>query len=208
MLTANNSTVVADCHTIMHSIGSATLARYHGTASLAVGQGTMLCGSGFYHGLIEYALEGATTQHQLVTKVKALCSNPHRAANHVLFLYQCLHEERARGNDLQRRQPAVGAFDVQQARRPLGAAVMQRRRVHAELQPAEQALAVPVDVRSQERPALPVRLGDREVQVLLLPAGHRAHPLRHQPQLAGRPPRPARKRPRPWIFVLLPIVRP
>ena len=113
---------------------------------------------------------------------------------------------RPRRDDLQRRQPAVGALDVQQARRPLGAAVVQRRRVHAELQPAEQALAVPLAVRQEERPPLPVRLGHGRVQALLLPPDHRAPPLRHELRLAACR-RDVRKGSAPLERLLLPVVR-
>jgi hypothetical protein len=82
--------VRGDCHTIAHIIGSATLARFRGDAASAMGYGSMICGSGYYHGLIEYALRGATTQSGLVGKVKAMCSDK-RSLNTIFLLYQCVH---------------------------------------------------------------------------------------------------------------------
>jgi len=90
MLSANASAVRGDCHTITHAIGSATLARFHGNAAAAMGDGSMICGSGYYHGLIEYALEGATNKRQLVSKVKAMCSD-HKSLDTTFLLYQCVH---------------------------------------------------------------------------------------------------------------------
>jgi hypothetical protein len=87
--------VRADCHTITHNIGSATLARYKGDAAEAIGSGgamqdATMCGSGFYHGLIEYALREAASPKALVAKVKGMCSD-RKALATTFQLYQCLH---------------------------------------------------------------------------------------------------------------------
>ena len=90
MLAEHSAAVLGDCHTITHSIGSATLLRFHDDAAAAMGQGSMDCGSGYYHGLIEYALESATSMTQVVEKVQAMCTD--RAALKTTFLlYQCVH---------------------------------------------------------------------------------------------------------------------
>ena len=165
LLQADNQGVRADCHTITHNIGSATLARYKGDAAEAIGSGgamqdATMCGSGFYHGLIEYALREAANPKELVAKVKGMCADA-KALPTTFARYQCLHGLGHgvmifSGDNL---PWALG--HVRQARRQLVGAVMQRRRLHAELQPAGQALAVPVGLREEERPALPVRLGAR-----------------------------------------------
>ena len=90
LLDKNVPAVRDDCHTITHLIGSATLARFHGDAAAAMGQGSMMCGSGYYHGLIEYALEGTTSEQQLVRKVRVMCSD-HAALATTFLLYQCVH---------------------------------------------------------------------------------------------------------------------
>jgi hypothetical protein len=90
MLQANVPAVRGDCHTITHLIGSAALARFHGNATKAIAHGSMICGSGFYHGLIEYALRGTSTRRQLIAKVRAICSD--RTLLDTTFLrYQCVH---------------------------------------------------------------------------------------------------------------------
>src|SRR4051794_7305260 len=95
LLQGNNTAVRADCHTITHSIGSATLARYRGDAAEAIGSGgamqdATMCGSGFYHGLIEYALREAPNEKVLVGKVRGMCSD-RKALATTFALYQCLH---------------------------------------------------------------------------------------------------------------------
>jgi hypothetical protein len=90
MLDQKNPTVLADCHTILHLIGSATLAALHGDVAKAMGEGSMLCGSGYYHGLIEFALEGAKTMKQLDQKVIQMCSDT-KILNTSFLRYQCLH---------------------------------------------------------------------------------------------------------------------
>jgi hypothetical protein len=90
MLQRNVPAVRGDCHTITHWIGSATLARYHGDAAKAVAHGSMICGSGFYHGLIEFALRDAGTHRELIAKVRGMCSDP--AVLKTTYLrYQCIH---------------------------------------------------------------------------------------------------------------------
>jgi hypothetical protein len=90
MLGENVAAVRDDCHTILHSIGSATLARFEGDAAGAMGLGSMVCGSGYYHGLIEYALKATRTEKQLVAKVVGMCSD-RASLNTAFLLYQCVH---------------------------------------------------------------------------------------------------------------------
>jgi hypothetical protein len=90
MLGQDVPAVRGDCHTIAHIIGSATLTRFRGDAASAMGYGSMICGSGYYHGLIEYALRGASTQTELVDKVKAMCSDT-KSLNTTFLRYQCVH---------------------------------------------------------------------------------------------------------------------
>src|SRR4051812_46276815 len=95
LLPQNNEAVRADCHTITRNGGSATLARCKGDGAEAIGSGgamqdATMCGSGFYRGLIEYALRAASSPKALVAKVTAMC--PERKALKTTFqLYQCLH---------------------------------------------------------------------------------------------------------------------
>ena len=90
MLAHDDPAVRADCHTIMHAVGSATLARYDGDAARAMARGSMLCGSGFYHGIVMFALRATSSRPQLVARVRSMCSDP--AVLKTTFLrYQCVH---------------------------------------------------------------------------------------------------------------------
>ena len=90
MLAHDDPAVRADCHTIMHAVGSATLARYDGDAARAMARGSMLCGSGFYHGIVMFALRATSSKPQLVARVRTMCSDP--AVLKTTFLrYQCVH---------------------------------------------------------------------------------------------------------------------
>jgi len=90
LLARNVPAVRGDCHTITHWVGSATLVRFKGNAGEAIGAGNSICGSGYYHGLTEYALGSATNEKALTRRVVALCSD--RKALPTEFLsYQCLH---------------------------------------------------------------------------------------------------------------------
>ena len=82
--------VRGDCHTIMHFIGSATLARYHNDPAKALAHGSMLCGSGFYHGIVMYALGEAKTPQGLVVRVRSLCSDT-TVLTTTFLRYQCMH---------------------------------------------------------------------------------------------------------------------
>jgi hypothetical protein len=90
MLARNDAVVRADCHTIMHAVGSATLARYGGDAARAMAHGSMLCGSGFYHGIVMFALRATRTPAQLVAKVRGMCTDP-AVLNTTFLRYQCVH---------------------------------------------------------------------------------------------------------------------
>lgn len=82
--------VEADCHRIVHTIGSAALARYDGNVAKAFSQGSASCASGYYHGILERALTGARTKGELATAVQGLCDDDSvRASTYVA--YQCVH---------------------------------------------------------------------------------------------------------------------
>lgn len=82
--------VRADCHRIMHTIGSATLARDHGNEGEAFVQGSSYCGSGFYHGILEHALAQVHTANALIPAARSLCTSPlvHRDD---YLVHQCYH---------------------------------------------------------------------------------------------------------------------
>ena len=65
--------VAADCHRISHWIGSASLARFHGSVGRTFAQGAPTCGAGYYHGILERAFAGVTSKAQLAKLARSLC---------------------------------------------------------------------------------------------------------------------------------------
>ena len=83
-------TVEAGCHRIAHTIGSAALARYSGNVAKAFAEGSSSCWSGYYHGILEHALAGVTSDKALVTRTRGLCANSEiRRTSYIA--YQCVH---------------------------------------------------------------------------------------------------------------------
>ncbi len=65
--------VEKDCHRIAHFIGSASLERFHGNVAKTFAQGSSLCVSGYYHGILERAFLGITNKAGLERKARGLC---------------------------------------------------------------------------------------------------------------------------------------
>jgi cytochrome c553 len=84
-----NPAIQGDCHQIAHEIGHAAFVRYHGNAAEALGNGSMTCWSGYYHGVIERAF-GGVPRSKVAAKARGLCTGAeiHRNA---FVLYQCVH---------------------------------------------------------------------------------------------------------------------
>jgi len=86
---AANKAVEAGCHRIAHKIGSATLVRDHGNIPKAFAAGSSICWSGYYHGILERALQDAP-RLGIVTAARKLCSGPD-VRRTVWLAYQCVH---------------------------------------------------------------------------------------------------------------------
>jgi hypothetical protein len=71
-------------------IGSAALARYEGNVAKAFSEGSASCASGYYHGILERALIGATTKGELTVAVRGLCDDESVRAS-TYTAYQCVH---------------------------------------------------------------------------------------------------------------------
>ncbi len=84
-----NSDIQSDCHQIAHEIGHAAFVRYHGNAAEALGNGSMSCWSGYYHGVIERAF-GGVPRTRVAAKARSLCTGPQIHRN-TFVLYQCVH---------------------------------------------------------------------------------------------------------------------
>jgi hypothetical protein len=84
-----DSAVESNCHRIIHSIGSASLARYEGNVARAFAEGSASCWSGYYHGILERAFVDADPD-DLGTISRRLCDDEGIRATDYLA-YQCVH---------------------------------------------------------------------------------------------------------------------
>ena len=78
------------CHRIVHTIGSAALARRGGDVGRAFTDGDATCWSGYYHGILERALLGAETDELLGVAVRSICADVLRDEPRFIS-YQCVH---------------------------------------------------------------------------------------------------------------------
>lgn len=85
-----NQNVKADCHRIVHTIGSAAFARYDGNVARTFAVGSATCASGYYHGILERAFVGVNTKSKLVDVARRLCSGSGVRRRGFLD-YQCQH---------------------------------------------------------------------------------------------------------------------
>ena len=87
---ASNRAVESGCHRIAHKIGSATLVRDHGDIPKAFAAGSSICWSGYYHGILERAFYGISTEKGLIRAARRVCASPDLQRDQWL-LYQCVH---------------------------------------------------------------------------------------------------------------------
>ena len=87
---AANKAIESGCHRIAHTIGSASLVRFHGDIPKAFSQGSSICWSGYYHGILERAFYGISTQAGLIKAARRVCASPTLQSDQWL-LYQCVH---------------------------------------------------------------------------------------------------------------------
>ena len=101
--------VEADCHPIVHTIGAAALLRYDGSVGRAFSEGNAACGSGYYHGLLQWKL--ADTEPSKVGGVaRRVCDEPVIRSNDFNY-YQCVHGL-GHGLMLYTRYDLPGALDL------------------------------------------------------------------------------------------------
>jgi mono/diheme cytochrome c family protein len=77
------------CHRTAHAMGGAALSRSHGDVARAFVDGSPVCASGFYHGVLERAFAGVE-EADLPAKARELCADPKLVAAPFLH-FQCLH---------------------------------------------------------------------------------------------------------------------
>jgi hypothetical protein len=85
-----NLDVERDCHRIVHTIGSAAYARYDGNVAKTFSQGSSICASGYYHGILERAFVGITSKAKLGAVARRLCVDAGIRRRGFLD-YQCRH---------------------------------------------------------------------------------------------------------------------
>jgi len=80
------------CHRVVHAIGAASLARYGGDVTRTFAEGSSICWSGYYHGVLERSLVNVRSRKPAALAVVArkLCDDA--TARVVPWIkYQCLH---------------------------------------------------------------------------------------------------------------------
>jgi hypothetical protein len=82
--------VERNCHRIAHMIGSAALARFDGNIGRAFTAGSAICSSGYYHGLLERAFAGISSDEELARAAGRVCDEP-EITRTTYFHYQCIH---------------------------------------------------------------------------------------------------------------------
>jgi hypothetical protein len=85
-----NKDVERNCHRIVHTIGSATYARYDGDVARTFAEGSSECASGYYHGILERAFVGITSKAALGEAARELCLGVGIRRRSFLD-YQCRH---------------------------------------------------------------------------------------------------------------------
>jgi hypothetical protein len=80
------------CHGVVHAIGAASLARNQGNVAHTFAEGSSICWSGYYHGVLERSLLGLKSYRPaaLGAVARTLCSDA-TARDVPWVAYQCLH---------------------------------------------------------------------------------------------------------------------
>jgi hypothetical protein len=82
--------VESNCHRIVHTIGSASLARFEGNVGEAFVNGSSSCWSGYYHGILERAFTGVSEKSGLIRIARGVCEGTDVRAT-TWLAYQCVH---------------------------------------------------------------------------------------------------------------------
>jgi hypothetical protein len=85
-----NRTVEDSCHRIAHTLGAASLAHFHGDVYKALAHGSFVCWSGYYHGVLEHALQNVRTKTQYVAVARSVCQGK-LVRRTIWIAYQCVH---------------------------------------------------------------------------------------------------------------------
>jgi hypothetical protein len=85
-----NRIVEDSCHRIAHTLGAASLAHYHGDVYRALAHGSFVCWSGYYHGVLEHALQNVRTRAEYVAVARRACQGE-LVRRTTWIAYQCVH---------------------------------------------------------------------------------------------------------------------
>jgi mono/diheme cytochrome c family protein len=88
-LEQTNQIVRATCHRIAHMIGAGGLRHFDGDVGSAFVEGTPTCGSGYYHGLLQWKLAGLE-EDQVAPVAREACNDSKIRQNNFIY-YQCVH---------------------------------------------------------------------------------------------------------------------
>ncbi|HYZ18887.1 MAG TPA: cytochrome c [Gaiellaceae bacterium] len=88
-LSQTNQIVRATCHRIAHMIGAGGLRHFDGNVGNAFVEGTPTCGSGYYHGLLQWKLAGLE-EDEVAPVAREACNDPKIRKNNFIY-YQCVH---------------------------------------------------------------------------------------------------------------------
>jgi hypothetical protein len=77
------------CHRIAHALGAGALAHYRGDVGLAFADGSAVCWSGYYHGILERAYAGVS-EEELPAVSRRLCASS-QVRSSDFIAYQCVH---------------------------------------------------------------------------------------------------------------------
>ena len=86
---AQNRAVFVNCHQIAHMIGAGGLLHFEGDVGKAFADGNSACGSGYYHGLLQWKLAGVEAS-EVGGIAREVCNDPEIKANGFTY-YQCDH---------------------------------------------------------------------------------------------------------------------
>ncbi len=77
------------CHPLAHVIGAASLLHFGGNTGKALADGNAVCGSGYYHGLLQSKLAGVP-ESRVAAVARTVCASLRQSASFFVY-YQCVH---------------------------------------------------------------------------------------------------------------------
>lgn len=86
---ASDSAIEEACHPVAHWIGHGALVRYDGNIGRTLVDGSPVCGSGYYHGVLEWKLADVA-EDEVAEVARSVCAEPSIEAEAFVY-YQCVH---------------------------------------------------------------------------------------------------------------------